>query len=121
MPTPTGHTRAIRASRAIGTSVYNSDHDKIGEIEDIMLDKMDNAIMFAVVSFGGFLGIGEKYHSIPWASLDYSKEVKGYIVPFTKETLKDGPVSSLHDLTKDDGLSARDSSYPYYGVDPYWS
>ena len=91
MPTPTGHTRAIRASRAIGTSVYNSSQEKIGEIEDIMLDKMDNAIMFAVVSFGGFLGMGEKYHSIPWSSLDYSKEAKGYIVSLHQRKTKRRP------------------------------
>ncbi|MBU2532382.1 MAG: PRC-barrel domain-containing protein, partial [Alphaproteobacteria bacterium] len=65
MPTATGHTTAIRASRVIGTNVYNSNGDKIGEVEDIILEKTANRIMFAVVGFGGFLGMGEKFHPLP--------------------------------------------------------
>src|ERR1700759_2161937 len=88
MTTLTGHTEAIAASRVIGTSVYNTAREKIGSIEDVMLDKMSNGIMFAVIGFGGFLGMGEKYHAIPWASLDFDEEMGGYVVPFTKEQLK---------------------------------
>ena len=71
MPTASGHTDAIRASRVIGTTVYNTAGDSIGEIEDVILEKTANDIMFAVVGFGGFLGIGEKYHALPWSVLDY--------------------------------------------------
>ncbi|TGW07672.1 PRC-barrel domain containing protein, partial [Mesorhizobium sp. M2D.F.Ca.ET.145.01.1.1] len=67
MTTQTGHTEAIAASRVIGTTVYNTQGDSIGSIEDVMLDKTSNGIMFAVIGFGGFLGVGEKYHAIPWA------------------------------------------------------
>src|SRR5690606_11363871 len=81
MPTASGHTTAIRATRAVGTDIYNLDGKKIGKIEDLVLDKTDNAIMFAVAGFGGFLGIGEKYHALPWASLDYSADTGGYVVP----------------------------------------
>ncbi|MAP93681.1 MAG: photosystem reaction center subunit H, partial [Ponticaulis sp.] len=49
MPTPEGHTTAIRGSRVIGTPVFSTTGDKIGEVEDVMLDKMSNQIMFAVV------------------------------------------------------------------------
>ena len=58
MPTPSGHTDAIAASRVIGTEVYNAAGDHIGTIEDVMLEKTSNGIMFAVIGFGGFLGIG---------------------------------------------------------------
>jgi sporulation protein YlmC with PRC-barrel domain len=58
MTTTTGHTKAIQASRVIGTSVYNTAGENIGTIEDVMLDKLSNGIMFAVIGFGGFLGIG---------------------------------------------------------------
>ena len=47
--------------------------------------------MFAVIGFGGFLGIGEKYHAIPWSVLDYDRNKGGYVVPFTKEQLKAAP------------------------------
>ena len=121
MPTPQGHTTAIRGSRVIGTSVYSKTGDKIGEVEDVMLDKMHNNIMFAVVGFGGFLGMGEKYHPIPWSSLDYEKDEKGYVVPYTKEQLEAAPCDTIHELSENDGYKFRDAAYDYYKVTPYWS
>lgn len=120
MTTPTGHTDAIRASRVIGTSVYNMAGDNIGEIEDVMLEKTSNGIMFAVIGFGGFLGIGEKYHAVPWSILDYDPDRGGYVVPFTDEQLKAAPAYSIDELTGDDGAAARDASFDYYKVEPYW-
>src|SRR5207248_6462476 len=61
MPTPSGHTTAILASKVRGTPVYNSEGDKIGTVEDVVLDKMSNNIMFAVLGSGGVLGMGEKF------------------------------------------------------------
>ena len=121
MTTVTGHTKAIPATKVVGTSVYNTSGDKIGHIEDVMLDKTENAIMFAVVGFGGFLGIGEKYHAIPWASLDFQKEKGGYVVPYSKEQLEQAPCDSLHELTENDGTGARDAAYDYYKADRYWT
>ena len=110
MTTQTGHTEAIAASRVIGTSVYNTEGRSIGSIEDIMLDKTSNGIMFAVIGFGGFLGIGEKYHAIPWASLDYDEDKGGYVVPFSKDQLKAAPAYSINELAGADGEAARDAS-----------
>jgi sporulation protein YlmC with PRC-barrel domain len=117
MPTNSGHTKAIRASRVIGTNVYNSTGDKIGKIEDVMLDKTTDGIMFAVVGFGGFLGIGEKYHAIPWKLLDYDEATGGYVVPFTKEQLEQAPAHGITELTENDGRQVRDTSFSYYKVD----
>lgn len=120
MPTSTGHTTAIRASRVIGTNVYNAEGTKIGEVEDVMLDKTNNNIMFAVIGFGGFLGIGEKYHPVPWAALDYEKNEGGYVVSMTKEQLEAAPAHSLEELTENDGHAARDAAFDYYGAARYW-
>ena len=120
MPTASGHTIAIPASRAIGTAVYNLDGEKIGKVEDIMLDKTDNAIMFAVVGFGGVLGMGEKFHPLPWSALDYSKDTGGYIVPYSRAELEAAPADSIKELTRDDGYNARQEAYDYYKVEPYW-
>lgn len=120
MPTASGHTSAIRASRVIGTPVYNATGDEIGKIEDVMLDKQTNNIMFGVVGFGGFLGMGEKYHPIPWASLDFAKDKGGYVVPFSKDELKQAPAHSMNELTENDGYGVRDAAYTYYKVDRYW-
>jgi sporulation protein YlmC with PRC-barrel domain len=120
MPTVTGHTTAIRASRVIGTEVKDSAGEAIGKIEDLILDKTDNAIMFAVVGFGGVLGMGEKFHPVPWSSLDYDEEFGAYVVPFTKEQLKAAPADTIKELTKNDGTFMRDKSFDYYKAEPYW-
>ena len=120
MTTHTGHTQAIPASRVIGTAVYNRQGQNIGTIEDVMLDKTSNGIMFAVIGFGGFLGIGEKYHALPWSVLDYERVQGGYVVPYTKEQLEAAPSYSIEELTRGDGQAARDASYDYYKVKPYW-
>lgn len=120
MTTPTGHTSAIRAKKVLGTDVYDPQGSRIGSIEDIVLDKLSNNVLFAVVSFGGFLGIGEKYHPMPWSTLDYDKEHDGYVVTMTKAQLEAAPASSIDDLTKHDGTAWRDQVYDYYKATPYW-
>ena len=111
MPTPSGHTRAIKASKVIGTSVYNLNHEKIGRIEDVVLDKLSNEIMFAVVSFGGFLGIGKKMHPLPWARLDYQKDEDGYVVGLSREALEAAPAYEMDDLVRDDGVQSATTAY----------
>ena len=64
MTTSSGHTTAILASKVKGTSVYNNAGDKIGTVEDVVLDKLSNQIMFAALGFGGMLGVGEKYYPL---------------------------------------------------------
>jgi sporulation protein YlmC with PRC-barrel domain len=120
MTTPTGHTSAIRARKVIGTNVKDGSGRKIGQIEDVVLDKGSNSIMFAVVGFGGFLGMAEKYHPIPWSSLDYDEGESSYVVGYTKEQLQAAPAGSIEELTRDDGVSYRDRAYDYYKQPRYW-
>ena len=70
MTTSSGHTTAILASKVKGTAVYNDSGDKIGTVEDIVLDKQSNQIMFAALGFGGVFGLGEKFYPVPWSLLD---------------------------------------------------
>ncbi len=120
MATISGHTSAVRAKKVIGTNVKDPAGRKIGEIEDVVLDKQSNSIMFAVVGFGGFLGMAEKYHPIPWSSLDYQPAENAYIVNYTKEQLQAAPAGSIDELTRDDGVSFRDRAYDYYKAPRYW-
>jgi sporulation protein YlmC with PRC-barrel domain len=120
MTTSSGHTSAIRVSKVLGTNVRDPAGQKIGEVEDVILDKESNHIMFAVLSFGGFLGMAEKYHPLPWTSLDYDERQNAYVVNFTKEQLKAAPVGSVEELTQNDGLNYRDRTYAYYKADRYW-
>jgi sporulation protein YlmC with PRC-barrel domain len=120
MPTATGHTSAIRAKKVAGTNVVDQSGKKIGEVEDIVLDKLSNNIMFAIVSFGGFLGMGEKYHPIPWPSLKYDKTKDSYSVTFTKEQLEAAPAASIEELIRNDGMAFRDKAFDYYKTPRYW-
>jgi hypothetical protein len=81
----------IAADKVAGTAVYGADQKKIGSIDKIMVDKKDGKVSFAVMSFGGFLGIGEKLHPLPWDALRYDRNLDGYVVNLTKKDLEDAP------------------------------
>ncbi|HEY4275526.1 MAG TPA: PRC-barrel domain-containing protein [Rhizomicrobium sp.] len=122
MTTSSGHTTAILASKVKGTSVYNNAGEKIGTVEDIVLDKTSNQILFAALGFGGLMGIGEKYYPVPWSMLDYSEDKGGYVVPLDKARIENAPAYDLKDLTKHDGGlgSVREKTYDYYKVSRDW-
>jgi sporulation protein YlmC with PRC-barrel domain len=119
MTTATGHTTAILASRVKGASVYDVTGEKIGRVEDIILDKQSDRIMFAALGFGGMWGVGRMFYPVPWSLLDYASEKKGYVVPLTKANLEGAPAYDLDDLTKDDGFlgDIGQESYSYYKVE----
>ncbi len=120
MTTATGHTQAICAKKVIGTTVNDRSGRKIGQVEDVVLDKKSNNIMFAIVSFGGLLGMNAKYRPIPWASLDYDESQNAYVVDFTKDQLSAAPADSIEELTRNDGTMYRDRAYKYYDAPRYW-
>ncbi len=78
-PSDTGG-QLIAASKVNGTTVYNKTGEKLGSIYDVMLDKVSGQANYAVMSFGGFLGIGDRYHPLPWQALTYDPGQGGYVV-----------------------------------------
>jgi sporulation protein YlmC with PRC-barrel domain len=88
----------ISASKVTGTKVYNTEGDHLGEIHDIMLDKRSGVIAYAIMSFGGFLGIGERYHQVPWSTLKYDTRQQGYVIGMTVDQLKGAPTYALDEL-----------------------
>ena len=122
MTTASGHTSAILASKVKGTTVYSAAGSKIGHVEDVVLDKESDRIMFAALGFGGVLGMGEKYAPLPWSVLSYSKEKGGYVVPMSDDQIKQAPAYDLKDLVRDDGQfgAIRQKSYDYYNVPRDW-
>lgn len=120
MTTPSGHTSAIRSKKVIGTNVKDLTGTKVGKVEDIVLDKMSGNVMFAVVGFGGVVGVGEKFHPVPWSLLDYDEMEESYVVNITKDQLQAAPADSIEELTKDDGLAYRDRAFDYYKTPRTW-
>ena len=121
MTTASGHTAAICAKKVIGTTVKDRAGERIGEVEDVVLDKLSNNIMFGVVSFGGVLGMGEKYAPVPWGALTYDETEHAYVVNLTKDQLKQAPADSIEALTRDDGGGYRDRAYDFYKTPRYWT
>lgn len=103
-----------------GTAVYGADEQRIGSIQRVMIDKISGKVAYAVMSFGGFLGIGEDYYPVPWSTLKYDTNLGGYRVSLTNDQLKGAPkFSSSTDWTWN-----RDNDrkvYDYYSARPYWN
>lgn len=83
--------RLISSEKVSGTAVYGADRDKIGSVEKLMIDKTSGKVSYAVMSFGGFLGIGEHYHPLPWNQLTYDAVLDGYVVALSRDQLENVP------------------------------
>ena len=81
----------IGSDKVEGTAVYGADDRKIGSVQRVMIDKVSGKVGYAVVSFGGFLGMGEDYYPMPWQSLKYDTRVDGYRAAVTEDRLKGAP------------------------------
>jgi hypothetical protein len=81
----------IGSDKVEGTAVYGADRNKIGSIERVMIDKKSGRVSYAVLSFGGFLGIGDDHYPLPWQSLKYDTSLGGYVTGVTESQLKDAP------------------------------
>ena len=81
----------ISSDRVEGTHVYNMAGDKLGSIDCVMIDKISGQTRFAVMSFGGFLGVGSDLYPVPWSVLRYDTSLGGYVVPLTAEQLEAAP------------------------------
>jgi PRC-barrel domain len=81
----------IGSDKVEGTAVYGADSQRIGSIERVMIDKMSGKVAYAVLGFGGFLGIGDDHYPLPWQSLKYDTNVGGYITGITDAQLRGAP------------------------------
>src|SRR5215207_8063360 len=73
-------TRLIASNKVEGTAVYNQEGEHLGSVYNFMVDKVSGQVAYAVMSFGGFLGLGERYHPLPWKVLTYDTTMGGYVV-----------------------------------------
>lgn len=106
----------IGSDKVEGTAVYGSDGKKIGSIERVMIEKIGGKVSYAVLGFGGFLGIGDDHYPLPWQSLTYNPELGGYQVAITNDQLEAAPhYAREDDWNWEDRTRAR-SVNDYYGV-----
>ena len=117
--TASGHTTIIAADKVVGTEVYNTAGEHLGEIHDVILDKVSGKVVYAIMSFGGFLGIGEQYHPLPWTTLKYDTNRGGYVVPLTRERLENAPMYGANGEPDWSDRQYGKTVYDYYGAGPY--
>jgi len=108
------------ADTLVGNDVYNTKDEDLGDIKEIMLDMRTGKVGYAVLSFGGFLGMGEKFFAVPWNALTLDTKNKRFVLKVEKERLKDAP-----GFDKDHWPNMADQSWmneihAYYGTKPYW-
>jgi sporulation protein YlmC with PRC-barrel domain len=105
----------ISSDQVEGTAVYNTAGDKLGSIDDLMIDKLSGQVRYAVLEFGGFLGMGTDRYPLPWSMLKYDTTRDGYVVPIDKAALERAPrypESDAPAYTDDYGRKV----YDYYGA-----
>ena len=109
----------IGSDKVEGTAVYGADQNKIGTVQRVMIDKLSGKVAYAVISFGGFLGVGEDYYPVPWSTLKYDTNLGGYVTGVTADSLKGAPSYSR----SSDWEWSRDNDrrvYQYYKAEPFW-
>ncbi len=110
----------VASDMVIGTYVYDADGKHIGAVERLILEKTSGRVSYAVLSFGGILGIGGDYYPLPWSMLTYDESVKGFRVNLSKQQVENAPryrADDDYDWSSENGRQI----YDYYGVPPYWA
>jgi hypothetical protein len=110
----------IGSDKVDGTAVYGADQQKIGSVERVMIDKLSGKVAYAVISYGGFMGMGEDHYPTPWSNLKYDTNLGGYLVNLTKDQLEKAP--SYAD--ENDWQWSRENDrrvYSYYRAEPFWA
>ena len=105
----------ISSDRVEGTKVYNAAGDKLGSVDNLMIDKRSGQVRYAVMEFGGFLGMGTDRYPLPWSMLKYDTDKEGYVVPLDKARLEAAPKYNESDVpayTSDYGKQVNG----YYGI-----
>ena len=116
---PKAHS-LIASDRVEGTVVRRPDGSKIGTVERVMIDKLSGKVAYAVLSFGGFLGMGEKHVPIPWERLQYDRGLEAYRVNLSDDEIKRAPSSASTEEFDWGDRSAEIEIHNYYGARPYW-
>ena len=112
--------RLIAADQVEGTSIYNPAGDNLGSVQDVMIDKISGKIAYAVVGFGGFLGIGDRHYPLPWEKLKYDTSMGGFGVDVDRRTLEGAPSYADNDTVGWEDPAWGKRVYDYYGTRPYW-
>jgi sporulation protein YlmC with PRC-barrel domain len=114
-----GH-ELISSRRVEGTPVYNREGERLGTIHSVMIEKRSGQVAYALLSFGGFLGIAGRAHPVPWDMLTYDLDRDGYVVDLTRDQLENAPTLRLDEADRPHDRSYDEEVAGYYGRLPWW-
>ena len=118
-PTRQPHS-LIASDRVEGTPVRRPDGSKVGTIERVMIDKLSGNVAYAVLTFGGFLGMGQKHLPVPWAKLKYDRTLGAYQVDLNEDELRRAPAFAADKEFDWGDRSQEIAIHNFYRVPPYW-
>lgn len=110
----------ISSLRVEGTPVFNPEAERLGDIHSVMLGKVDGRVRYAVLSFGGFLGLHTHVFPIPWELLHYDVDLNGYVVELTKEQLEQAPSLTLDETERPIDREQERAMTSYWNTLPWW-
>ena len=110
----------IKASSIIGTDVVNPKGDNLGDIKEVVIDPRTGKVAYAVVSFGGFLTMGEKLFAIPFSAFEYDQAENEYVLDVSKERLEAAPGFDADNWPSMADEKWNRDVYKYYDRSPYW-
>ena len=110
----------ISSRRVEGTSVYDREGAKLGTIHSVMIGKKSGQVAYAVLSFGGLLGLGSHVHPIPWDLLTYDVDRDGYVVEMRREQLEKAPSMTLDETDRPIDRDYQEEVSRYWGTMPWW-
>jgi sporulation protein YlmC with PRC-barrel domain len=110
----------IESDRVEGTAVYDRSGKRIGTVERVMIDKISGRVAYAVMSFGGFFGVGAEEYAVPWRMLDYDPNLGGYRTQITAEQLQHAPSLSGQQGQDWPDRGSEQDLHDYYQVTYYW-
>jgi len=106
----------ISADKVVGTAVYNRMGESLGSVYGLMLNKLNGRVAYAIMSFGGFLGMGESYHPLPWRVLTYDPKMGAYVVDLDRKRLEKAP--SYTRVAEPDWTTYPPTVDAYYAIPP---
>ena len=104
----------------VGRKVVNAQKENLGKVEEVMLDSADGRVAYAVLSFGGFLGVGNKLFAVPWNALHYDTTEKTFVLNADKKLLENAPGFDKDNWPDMAEHTFRSNVYGYYKAQPYW-
>ena len=114
------YRRVLSAGTLAGDRVRNSSGEDLGKVHDIMIDVPTGRVAYAVLSFGGVLGVGNKLFAVPWSSLMLDEDEKEFVLDIDKRRLENAPGFDKDNWPDMADPSWRSQVFDYYDADPYW-